>query len=135
MKQRRVLIVDDDAAVSRVLVRVFERAGCIAAAAPNGKRALALLSSDERFDVMICDIQMPHMDGRELCRHLAASGPYLPGCVFIVTSRSEEQERSWVEGYPGIVLVEKPVSPKQLLRRVTRRLETEEPPHEEQRAA
>jgi two-component system response regulator MprA len=124
MDDRRVLIVEDDTAVQRVLVRVFERAGFDVAAASNGEKALALISQ-QHFDVMISDIFMPRMDGRQLCRHLATVGPYLPPYTFIVTSHSEMGERSWVSEFPNIVLVEKPVGPKQLLRLVRQRLATE----------
>lgn len=121
MESQRILIVDDETSISRVLGRVFERAGYRVATAQNGALALERLSR-EHFEVMICDIQMPRMNGRELCRHLASQGPYLPACTFIVTSRSEIEERSWVEDFPTIRLVEKPVGPKQLLRLVRRAL-------------
>ncbi|MCK4305103.1 MAG: response regulator [Candidatus Eisenbacteria sp.] len=137
MEPRRILIVDDDSTVARILVRVFERAGFSATAARNGKQALALLSN-EHFDAMICDIQMPEMDGRELCQELSSSGPYFPGCTFIVTSRSEEEERSWVAEHPNVGLVEKPVSPKQIMRLVSQELGVEidgHPSDRDQRAA
>ncbi len=124
-KRWKILIVDDDAAVSRILIRVFQRAGFEVLTAPNGKLALGLVAENQ-FDAMISDIQMPYMDGRELVRHLAGKGPYLPGCTFVVTSRSEDCERRWVNEHPGVRLVEKPVSPKQMLRLVTERLSESE---------
>ncbi len=122
METKRILIVDDDSTVARILIRVFERAGFAAQTASNGKQALTLLA-DQHFDALVSDIQMPHMDGRQLCKHLATKGPYFPRCVLIVTSRSEEEERSWVSQYPGVTLAEKPLSPKTLLRMVTRKLQ------------
>ncbi len=74
---------------------------------------------------MICDIQMPRMSGPMLCRHLASTGPYLPGCTLIVTSRTEAEERDWVSAFPGVSLIEKPVGPKHLLRLVRQRLQSE----------
>lgn len=124
MKAKRILIVDDDSTVSRILVRVFERAGHNVTAASNGRRALTRLEQEEeRFDAMVSDIQMPEMTGRELCLHLASQGPYLPDCVIIVTSRSEDEERNWVKECPGVSLLEKPVSPKEILKVVTTRLQ------------
>jgi CheY-like chemotaxis protein len=117
MHGKRVLIVDDDICVIRVLPRVFERAGCQVATAGNGEKALALLTA-QHFDVMISDIQMPKMTGEQLCIHLWTAGPYLPKCTIVVTSRSDERERAWATQIPGIRLVEKPVGPKQLLRLV-----------------
>jgi two-component system response regulator MprA len=117
----RVLIVDDDASVARVLVRIFEKAGFLAQAANNGEQALARIRA-ERFDAMVCDIQMPRMDGKQLCQHLATAGPYFPRCVFIATSRTELAERSWLDEFPRVTLVEKPVAPRQLVQLVGRRL-------------
>ena len=122
MDSKRVLIVDDDSAVQRILARVFQRAGYNVDTASNGRQALSKLA-EGRFDAMVSDIQMPKMTGRELVAHLAVEGPYLPGCVFIVTSRSETEERDWVNRFPGVSLLEKPVSPKEILRLVQQRLD------------
>jgi two-component system sensor histidine kinase/response regulator len=118
MDSTRILIVDDDASVTRILKRVFERAGLDVTTVRDGTQALTALAGGT-FRIMVCDIQMPRMTGRELCRHLVESGPYLPERIFIVTSRTEAEERGWVEEFPNISLVEKPVGPKQLLKRVS----------------
>ncbi|MBM3316411.1 MAG: response regulator [Candidatus Eisenbacteria bacterium] len=117
----RILIVDDDIAVTRILKRTFELAGYAAEAVGDGRHALTALAR-QRFDAMVCDIEMPNMTGRELCRRLASEGPYLPRCVFIVTSHTEDEERGWIGEFSNIALIEKPVGPKQLLRRVARGL-------------
>lgn len=122
MGTKRVLIVDDDASIRRVLSRAFERAGFGVGTAPHGEAALAELSA-AHYDVMICDIQMPRMSGPMLCRHLATTGPYLPGCTLVVTSRSEDEERAWVSAFPGVAIIEKPVGPKHLLGVVRQRLQ------------
>lgn len=121
MNPKRVLIVDDDSSVRRVLARSFERAGYETGTAANGEAALGELAA-VRYDVMICDIQMPKMSGSMLCRHLATTGPYLPACTLVVTSRSEEEERDWVSSFPGVSVIEKPVGPKHLLSVVRQRL-------------
>jgi CheY-like chemotaxis protein len=116
-----VLIVDDDPAVALVLVRMFTKAGFATSHVSNGLLALEALSA-KHFDAMICDINMPRMNGRELCRRLHEEGPYLPECVYVVTSLTELEERDWLREIPSIELVEKPVSPRELLRRVHERL-------------
>jgi len=114
----RILIVDDDAAVSRVLSRVFERAGHETEVARDGAHALELLRT-HHVDAMICDIHMPRLDGRSLCQQLWREGPYLPRSVIVVTSLTRLEERAWLDELPGVELLEKPVSPRELLRRVT----------------
>lgn len=121
MDAPRILIVDDDAAVTRILQRVFAQSGFAPTTVCNGREAIAALATAE-YTAMICDIQMPKMNGRELCQHLATAGPYFPDCVCVVTSRTEDEERGWVREYPNVSLVEKPVGPKQLLRLVRAKL-------------
>ena len=112
-----ILIVDDDSSVRRIIARTFEKAGFNVGAAANGEKAIALLE-ETRFDIMISDIDMPRMDGQELCRHLTTEGPYLPKHTLIVTGQMEHDARAWIDGFPGMCMIEKPVGPRQLLRRI-----------------
>lgn len=123
MDQPRILIVDDDTNVVRILVRTFEKSGFSVTTAANGELAYDLLGAEDAFDAMICDIQMPRLTGQELCERLANDGPYLPSCVLVVTSRSDAEAREWVAAIPSVNLVEKPIGPKQLLRTVRHRLD------------
>ncbi len=121
METQRVLIVDDDANVARVIARVFRKASFEVSVANNGEEALSLLH-EGAYDAMISDINMPRMDGRELCRQVWNSDVPTPRCVFIVTSRTEAEERDWIQDLPGVKLVEKPVPPRSLVRLVKDRL-------------
>ncbi len=121
MAARRILIIDDDTSVVRVLSKVFEAAGFDVTPAHNGEQAIFKMEG-RTFDAMLCDIQMPRMSGPELFLHLARENLPIPPVVFVVTSRSEEEERCWMEHFPMIRLVEKPAGPKQLLRIVQQRL-------------
>ena len=123
MENLRVFIVDDDSSVRRILVRNFERAGFEVTTASDGEDALAKIRRDDQaYDVLITDLHMPRMDGRRLCESLAEDRESMPEFIFVVTSRAHEDERSWVERYENIRLVEKPVGPRHLLRLVRRRL-------------
>ncbi|MFH1841904.1 MAG: response regulator [bacterium] len=117
MSNHRILIVDDDASVRRVIARTFEREGFEVGIAANGIKAIDLLT-EGHFDVMISDIDMPEMGGKELCQHLVTKGPYLPQHTLIVTSHTEINIRAWIDQYPGVRMVEKPIGPRQLLRTV-----------------
>lgn len=126
MEGVKILIVDDDSSVRRILARTFERAGFVVSMAPNGEKALSVIAGEEeRFEVLICDISMPKMNGRQFCQHLAGKGPYLPGCTFIVTSCAGSEEVGWVDEIPGVSLIEKPVGPRRLLQHVQRHLTME----------
>lgn len=109
--------MDDNSSVRRILVRVFELDDFDVSWAANGEEALPLIE-ENRVDIMICDIKMPKMDGRELMQHLKMKGPYIPERTYIITSHSMLEEREWISGFPGLSLVEKPVGPRRLLRLV-----------------
>ena len=63
----RVLVVDDDAEVRRVLVQMLLRGGYEVSEASNGKEALAVVS-DEEIGVMVTDLVMPEFEGLETIR-------------------------------------------------------------------
>ncbi len=70
----RILIVDDEELICRILSRRLTREGYPCATAHNGKEALTLLYK-EPFSIIISDIKMPEMDGLELLRRVKATNP------------------------------------------------------------
>lgn len=79
---RRILVVDDDAAVCELLAEGLEELGYPVLAAPSGEAALALLA-DRRtpgagdLALAIIDAQLPSLSGRELAERLVAERPAL----------------------------------------------------------
>jgi CheY-like chemotaxis protein len=69
----RVLLVDDEPLLLTMLAEALQEAGFSVETAPNGREALARLRVSEP-DVVVADIEMPEMDGYELCRHVRAAG-------------------------------------------------------------
>jgi len=69
VKPHRILLVDDDPAISALLRIHFEADGFAVEVADNGVAAMALLNS-RPFDLLITDLFMPDMDGLELIREL-----------------------------------------------------------------
>ena len=73
----RVLVVDDDPEVVQFLQFMLKGAGYKAVAAYSGSEALERLEEagrpgDETVNLVLLDIRMPHMDGLEVCRRIAA---------------------------------------------------------------
>ena len=89
---RRVLLVDDEPHVSRVMKIALDRRGYEVEMARNGEEALARQRS-EPFDVIITDYQMPKMDGRGLCEALAADAPEPAPLTLLVTGKTDPQLR------------------------------------------
>jgi EAL domain-containing protein (putative c-di-GMP-specific phosphodiesterase class I) len=81
----RFLIVDDEPLMVSLSRRVLQDLGAVhVATAPNGTAALALLqNAPEETDIVLCDLNMPHMDGVELTRHLANLG--FPGSLIFLS--------------------------------------------------
>ncbi len=74
-----VLVVEDEKAVRKLAVRVLERAGCTVLSAENGADALRVIEEyDGQIDLVVTDMVMPDMGGRELAVHLRRGNPRLP---------------------------------------------------------
>jgi CheY-like chemotaxis protein len=107
------VVCDDHAHVRRVLQMKLEAAGLEVRLASDGRQALELVR-DFAPQVLITDITMPGMGGRELCQALHAGGWLPPLRILVITSRSDRDSRQWVAALPGVTLQEKPLSPKQV---------------------
>jgi two-component system response regulator AtoC len=83
MINQKILIVDDEDKMRRVLEIMLQRMGYSVVAANDGIEALDLLQS-ESFDLVISDLRMPRLDGVALLERLRASGNEVP--VIIVTA-------------------------------------------------
>jgi two-component system response regulator AtoC len=70
---QRVLVVDDEENIRHLLLVILKKAGYEPTAVSGGREALALLDQ-QRFGVVISDIRMPDMDGRELLREIRSKG-------------------------------------------------------------
>ncbi len=113
---KKILIADDEPHVSMILKQFLERSNYQVTTALNGQQALAKIA-EEMPDVLITDIQMPKMNGIDLCEEINRSFPALQKLI-IMTSRTDADIRTWVASYPHIELMEKPLS----MRRLTSRL-------------
>jgi two-component system, OmpR family, response regulator ResD len=109
-----VLVVEDDATVSEVVVRYLEREGLIVEIASDGASALA--SADARWpDLVVLDLMLPGIDGIEVCRRLRAEAP-VP--VIMLTARGDEDDRIVGLDLGADDYITKPFSPRELTARV-----------------
>lgn len=81
---RRLLVVDDDQAVTSLLRRGFSYEGYEVRTAANGEQALRA-AGHEAPDLVVLDLMMPGIDGLEVCKRLRAAEPDLP--ILILTGR------------------------------------------------
>ena len=105
----RVLVVDDSPVNLAVLKAMLGKCGVAAVVtAENGREALAALAADPSFDLVLTDLWMPEMDGRELLLAIRADARLSRLPVHLVTADVEFREPTGADGFDGILL--KPVS-------------------------
>ncbi len=119
MTHHHILLVDDEPHVLRVLRLALEREGYSVTTASDGHAALACMA--ERLpDVLISDIQMDGMSGRELCPLARQTYPDHPFLILVMTSMTAMDERAWARQLAATEFLEKPLSPRQLVARLAR---------------
>lgn len=116
MKDRRVLVVDDDSAVATACVRILEAEGYEVEVAGGAVEAMEYLKK-ESFDLMLTDLKMPGSDGFVLAaraRDLRPEMPILAMTGFMPEAMAAEVER-FASGF-----ISKPFTPDELTAEVNR---------------
>ncbi len=117
MKERMILVVDDDAGQRGLLGEFLGRQGFQVIAADSGEQALALLD-DHSPDLMISDVRMPGMTGIEALREARKTHPALP--VLLVTGYADVRDAVEAMRDGALDYLEKPIDLDELLRLVDR---------------
>ena len=110
---KRILLVDDEPIVLRVMRRALEKEGYLVDVAINGEDALAKISASCP-DVMVTDIEMPRMSGKELCLQIQETMPDRKFPIFVSTSLTALEHREWSGLISNLVFLEKPISIRKL---------------------
>ena len=120
MNIKRILVADDELHMIRVVKLFLERAGYKVETASNGQEALDSILLDPP-DVLLTDINMPHMTGQQLCMELQQRLPERKFPIFVMTSMTERENRDWTQKIPNTALLEKPVSMRMLIADLAKR--------------
>ena len=86
-EQQRLLVVDDDEQIRKLLVTVMKRQGFAVEQASNGAEALEAIAN-QQFDVMLLDLMMPIISGFEVLDRLDDAA-FRPRCVLVVSAVPE----------------------------------------------
>ena len=118
-----ILVVEDDADLREVVVRILTRNGYAVISAVSGPDAIAEAARHEgHIDLLLTDVVMPRMNGKELAQRIGASRPGLK--VLFMSGYAQPMLDSSGTLEPGVVLLEKPFTEPTLLLLVRRVLET-----------
>jgi two-component system response regulator GlrR len=118
-KQPRLLVVDDDPSLLRLLVLRLEAEHYQLATATNGQEALQVLRSRE-IDLVISDLRMDTMDGMELFEQVQHYYPGLPVIILTAQGSIPEAVAATQQGVFGFLT--KPIDKKELLTQIDRAL-------------
>lgn len=122
---KRVLVVDDEEAIVRLVSYNLEKEGFLTLAAYDGLSALELIRSSSP-NLVILDIMLPSIDGMEVCRQLRQENIRVP--VIMLTAKDTEIDKVLGLELGADDYVTKPFSPRELVARVKailRRMERE----------
>jgi two-component system, OmpR family, alkaline phosphatase synthesis response regulator PhoP len=110
---KRILAVDDEESIRRILEVNLVQAGYTVETAESGSHALTLLLKND-YDLLISDVMMPEMDGLELVEHIRQSPDLKKLPVILLTARSSESDitRGYVQGTD--LYLTKPFDPAEL---------------------
>ena len=115
MTKPRILVVDDDPKIVKVVQAYLEKDGYQVLTAADGLRALELARQREP-DLMVLDLMLPGMDGLDVCRVLRGEGNKVP--VIMLTARTTEEDRLTGLELGADDYVTKPFGPRELLARI-----------------
>ncbi len=105
-RQLRVLVVDDSATNRLLATRLLEKRGHVPDAVENGSLAVAAVAEQD-YDVVLMDVQMPHIDGLEATRlirmHERSRGTHVPIVALTAHARDEDRDRCLAAGMDAYI--------------------------------
>ena len=104
----QVLIIEDDNAVRKAYTKALEGAGCRVTAVADGVDAFRRLKK-EQFDVLVCDVALPGLEGTTFFQHLSERYPRQANRVLFVTGYAKDANTKKLLEHTGRPYLSKPV--------------------------
>ena len=117
MSTKRILVVDDDKEIVRVLRSYLENAGFQVLTAYDGSSALHILKV-ERPDMAILDLMLPDRDGLDITRHIRNEPALLGTYILMLTARVDDTDKVVGLEVGADDYVTKPFNPREVVARV-----------------
>ncbi len=117
MPHERILVVDDDKEITRLLRSYLEQAGYEVAVAHTGETALHILRRD-RPDLLVLDLMLPDRDGWDITRLIRADASLANTPIIMLTARVEDTDKILGLELGADDYITKPFNPREVLARV-----------------
>jgi len=120
---KKILAIDDEKSICFIIENTFKKDFDIVTMS-NGKEALYWMQSGNIPDLIICDIEMPVMDGFEFIKKVRSSGFFddIPLIMLSGKEESKDKIKCFEMGADDYII--KPFNPKELIARIKRRLQS-----------
>lgn len=118
MNPKRILVADDEPHLTRVIEIFLRREGYVVDVVRDGREAMDYILQRPP-DVLVTDINMPRMTGKELCLELERQLPQREFKIIVLSSLTDREHRVWSNRMRNTVFMEKPVSMRLLVSMLT----------------
>lgn len=115
-KVRKVLVVDDDPVLVRLVKELLKNQGFVVETAKDGIDAMVMVKK-EKPDLIVLDIMMPELNGYDVLRALKFTDEYKDIPVLLLTAREQELDKRIGE-MMGIDYLQKPVQREALVEKI-----------------
>jgi len=115
--KKRILVVDDDTAVTKLLEKVLTQNGYDVLVAHDGLDGMVQVRKTTAIDLILLDVMMPELNGYDVCRDLKFDDRFKHIPIILLTSREQELDPRIGE-LMGIEYVQKPVNSKLLIEKI-----------------
>jgi DNA-binding NtrC family response regulator len=111
---KKILVIDDEAHIRRVLELKFKNQGYQVIMAKDGQEGFDIILK-QKPDIVISDINMPIMDGKTLVEKTNGLKRDRSFLTIVITARINPEERSWISKMQDTLFMEKPFSPAKMV--------------------
>ena len=115
MEQIKILVVDDESRMRKLVHDFLAKQGFVVLEAENGEEAVDIFFSDKNISLIILDVMMPKMDGWQVCKEIRQFSQ-VP--IIMLTAKSDERDELLGFELGVDEYISKPFSPKILVARV-----------------
>ncbi len=115
---RQILVVDDSKTVRNLVAFILKKEGYRVLAAEDGLEGLEKLYSTEVVDLIICDVNMPRMDGFTFIKNLREQESYRDMPIIVLSTEGQEKDIQTGMNLGANQYLVKPAQPEKLVRNV-----------------